>query len=106
VKEKKQEIREQREKLDRLQVCAAEMVPIYHGSPLKMEPVVLTYITSEKRVGSILRNFLRYYYTDSELRTSTVSGKDCQANKNPARLPLAGLEPVKFQAIMGKHHFQ
>jgi hypothetical protein len=66
VKEKKREIREQRAKLDRLQVCSAELVPIYPGAPVKMEPVVLTFITLEKRVCSFLRNFLWYYYTDSE----------------------------------------
>ena len=108
VKEKKQEIREQRDKLLRLQVCETEMVPIYHGAPLKMEPIVLTYITAEKRVGSILRNLLRYFYTDTELRNSTVSGKDCQINKtNTGRTPLLDrLEPVKFNAILGKHHLQ
>jgi hypothetical protein len=70
-----------------------------------MEPVVLTFITSEKRVGSILRNFLRYYYTESELKNSTVTGKDCKANKASESEPLPRLEPVKFTAIMGKHHY-
>jgi hypothetical protein len=70
-----------------------------------MQPVVLTYITSEKRVGSILRNFLRFFYTEAELKGSSVSGKECHANKESDAEPLPRLEPVRYNAILGKHHY-
>jgi hypothetical protein len=106
MRQMKAENKELKENVNRFTVNRTELVPIYSGAPLKMEPICLSFITGANRDGSIIRNMMRYYFTDLELRTSTVSGKLCHANQPKEGEPLQKynkLDAVKFNAIMGKH---
>jgi len=90
VREQKDEIKELKGKVDSLQKTHAESLPIYPGAPIKMDPANLSYIQSETREGSIVRN--------------SRTGKQCAANLQKDEV-LPALDPTKMDAIMGKHLF-
>jgi tyrosine-protein phosphatase YwqE len=104
VREQKEEIKELKGKVDSLQKTHAESIPIYPGAPIKMDPANLSYIQSETREGSIVRNLMRYFFTERELAEHSRTGKQCAANLRKDDV-LPALDPTKMDAIMGKHLF-
>jgi len=120
----KSELAELKGKVRELQMMATDRVPLYEGAPLLINPTDLNYISSENREGAIVRNLMRVFFTEEEMKGHSRTGKKyvfvfvfvyfglmrlhiiilrCSANLRKNEIILPQLDSVKMDTIMGKH---